>query len=289
MGSLLESGAVILPNTYTEPQGVTCIIEMASEIAREESFRTALRNQKRRLSATERKPSIPDLGLNKTTLGMIKNRDSLTPPRRNGLTPPRSNFTPPRRAVDDDQASNGTSKQSTPDIRLEFWDIDELSPLSTPARSPPRSPSPYGLNPRSPSRSPSPRPIHSPVPRDSPLLHPHSASPALKRAKSFNKELRRARSFRTAREKSASRNNSAVNSRSGSPCRDGDDDDVTPGQKQEVSFSIKRALGSRKGWKIMADDGHSIDGSALKTVVSMIKDMEFQGFAVPERISIKIP
>ena len=26
----------------------------------------------------------------------------------------------------------------------------------------------------------------------------------------------------------------------------------------------------------MADDGHSIDGSALKTVVNMIKDMEFQ-------------
>ena len=44
----------------------------------------------------------------------------------------------------------------------------------------------------------------------------------------------------------------------------------------EVSFSIKRALGSRKGWKIMADDGHNIDGSALKTVVNMIKDMEFQ-------------
>ena len=43
-----------------------------------------------------------------------------------------------------------------------------------------------------------------------------------------------------------------------------------------MSFSIKRALGSRKGWKIMPDDGHSIDGTALKTVVSMIKDMEFQ-------------
>merc|ERR1711892_247216 len=177
MGSLLESGGS--DTTYTQPQGVTCIIEMASEIAREESFRTSLINQKRRLSATERKPSIPDLGLNKTTLGMIKNRDSLTPPRRNGLTPP-------RRAQDtsdnqdDDQASNGTN----PDIRLEFWDIDELSPLSTPAGSSPRSPSPYGLSPRSPSRSPSPRPTHSPIPHNSPLLH--SASPALKRAKSFN-------------------------------------------------------------------------------------------------------
>ena len=32
----------------------------------------------------------------------------------------------------------------------------------------------------------------------------------------------------------------------------------------------------RKGWKIMADDGQPIEGSALKTVVGMIKDMEFQ-------------
>ena len=57
--------------------------------------------------------------------------------------------------------------------------------------------------------------------------------------------------------------------RNPSPCRDA-------AKNVEVSFSIKRALGSRKGWKIMADDGHSIDGSALKTVVNMIKDMEFQ-------------
>jgi len=241
-----------------------------SDLAREESFRTSLRNQKRRLSATERKPSVPDIGVNKTTLGNIFKRDSLTPPKRN-ITPLRKHEDTP-----DDQESPATSKQSTPDIRLEFYDIDELSPLSTPAGS--RSPSPYELMPKSPSRSPSPRPTSSPVPLSSPLLSPHTPSPALKRVKSFNKELRRARSFRAARERSSSRQSSAVNSRNPSPCR----------EDKEVSFSIKRALGSRKGWKIMADDGHSFDGSALKTVVSMIKDMEFQGFAVPERISVKI-
>ena len=37
----------------------------AAALQREESFRTALRNQKRRLSATERKPSVPDLGISK--------------------------------------------------------------------------------------------------------------------------------------------------------------------------------------------------------------------------------
>ena len=63
--------------------------------------------------------------------------------------------------------------------------------------------------------------------------------------------------------------------RNHSPHRGGDNDE-TPVQDQEVSFSIKRALGARKGWKIIAYDGHSIDGSALMTVVSMIKDMECQ-------------
>ena len=36
--------------------------EMSSDIAREESFRTALRNQKRRLSATEKKPVSAEFG-----------------------------------------------------------------------------------------------------------------------------------------------------------------------------------------------------------------------------------
>ena len=43
-----------------------------------------------------------------------------------------------------------------------------------------------------------------------------------------------------------------------------------------VSFQVKKSLGLRKGWKIMADDGEIINSTALKTVVSMIKDMECQ-------------
>ena len=63
-----------------------------------------------------------------------------------------------------------------------------------------------------------------------------------------------------------------LNFRNASPHRAGDDE-VTPVQGQEVSF---RRSCARKGWKSIADDGHSIDGSALKTVVSMIKGMEYQ-------------
>jgi hypothetical protein len=39
----------------------------------------------------------------------------------------------------------------------------------------------------------------------------------------------------------------------------------------------------------MADDGGMVDGVALRRVVTIIKDMELQGFAVPERITIKVP
>ena len=76
-------------------------VDMSSDIVREESFRTALRNQKRRLSATEKKPVEAGLGgfqsgVNKSVLNNLKTRDSLTPPRRDFLTPPRNSFTPPR-------------------------------------------------------------------------------------------------------------------------------------------------------------------------------------------------
>lgn len=247
----------------------------ALQLQREESFRTALRNQKRRLSATERKSSVPDLGISKERAGLLVKRDSLTPPRKGLFN---------QGSVEDDEVP---SKQSTPDIRLEFWDIAELSPLSTPSGTPAhsRSPSPFDLRPRSPSRSPSPRHLHSPLPQDSPLLSPRPMSPALKRAKSFNKEMRRCASFRAAREKSLSRNSSAVNSRNASP----EGRTASPAASQDVSFSIKRTLGARKGWKIMADDGQPIEGPALKTVVGMIKDLEYQGFSVPERITIKMP
>lgn len=122
-----------------------------------------------------------------------------------------------------------------------------------------------------------------------------------------------------------------------------------PQHATELSFSIKRALGARwdltlsksttrpnilnwcpigtlicrKGWKIMTEDGETLDSNALKTVVGMIKEIEYQvniwqtfwnnykrsvysepffihlqitqlflkpqGLAVPERITIKVP
>ena len=58
-------------------------------------------------------------------------------------------------------------------------------------------------------------PPRSPLPPDSPLLQTRQLSPAVQRARSFNKELRRQASFRLARERqqSLSRNNSPACSR----------------------------------------------------------------------------
>lgn len=263
---------------------------MSTEVRRDESFRTALKNQKRRLSATimpGRKPSLPEVVPPKPLVQLKTKPTSIFRKMSETLLPKKKGIETTAKII----TQQTREKSCTPDIKFEFWDIDELSPLSTPASSPiPRSPSPFDFpGPPSPRLTPSPHLGRSPVPPDSPLLKPHlnAESPALKRARSFNKELRKARSFRMARDKSTSRNSSAVNSRNVSP----EPENVTNGniEQTESSFSIKRALGSRRGWKIMADDGGMVDGVALRRVVTIIKDMELQGFAVPERITIKVP
>jgi len=258
---------------------------MPSDLERQDSLRTVLRKQKRRLSTTDRKQSSPDLGERSSPVSLRS-----TPTRSQGGTPTRSNYTPPRKHTEIAQEAQSNSKS-------EFYSIEELSPSSTPATSPTtsRSPSPCTPAIHTPC-PPSPSASHSPIRPDSPLLCPHTLSPALKRARSFNKNLRRAASFRAARERqSASRNNSPACSRNNSPACSRNNSpacsrNASPerNEKHEVSFHVKKALGVRKGWKIMADDGEEIDNSALKTVVTMIKEMECQGFAVPDRITVKV-
>merc|ERR1711970_1606810 len=251
-------------------------VRMSSDLQRQDSLRTVLRNQKRRLSATERKQSSPDLaggnGERKSpfSLRSTPSRSQRgTPTKSERGTPTRSTCTPPRKTQIPVQT---LQEDTTAQIKPDFYSIEELSPLSTPASSPPssprtsRSPSPVGK----PSIPESPAVSRSPIRPDSPLLCPHKLSPAVTRARSFTRDLRRAASFRAAREReSRSRNNSPACSRNTSP--------ETAQQQREVSFQVKKALGLRKGWKIMADDGEVINNAALKTVVTMIKDMECQG------------
>ena len=40
-------------------------------------------------------------------------------------------------------------------------------------------------------------------------------------------------------------------------------------------------LNHRKGWKIMTEEGESLDSNALRAVVSMIKEIEYQAINSP--------
>jgi len=216
---------------------------MATTLERQDSFKTSLRNQKRRLSSTKQpSPGVTNSPKGGTPIVGLSPRNSPI----KGMSP---------------RNSPNASKAGTPEIST----IAEDSTVASPC--------------------PSPRAM-TPVPQDSPLLHPRALSPCVQRARSFNKDLRRAASFRAAKERSCSRNSSAANSRQGSP---EPAPAVAATSSAEVSFSIKRALGARKGWKIMTEDGESLDSNALRAVVGMIKDIEYQGLAVPERITIRVP
>merc|ERR1712088_864936 len=217
---------------------------MATTLERQDSFKTSLRNRKRRLSSTKQpSPGVTNSPKGSPIVGLSPRNSPIK-----GMSP---------------RNSPNTSKAGTPEINT----IAEDPPMASPC--------------------PSPRSV-TPVPQDSPLLHPRALSPCVQRARSFNKDLRRAASFRAAKERSCSRNSSAANSRQGSP-EPAPVVNNLPQHATELSFSIKRALGARKGWKIMTEDGETLDSNALKTVVGMIKEIEYQGLAVPERITIKVP
>ena len=76
---------------------------MSSDLQRQDSLRTVLRNQKRRLSATERKQSSPDLtggnGERKSPFSLRSTPSRShrgTPTKSERGTPTRSTCTPPR-------------------------------------------------------------------------------------------------------------------------------------------------------------------------------------------------
>lgn len=216
-------------------------------VERQDSFKSVLKDVKRKLSTTQRKNSKQEC--TKSNGGSPFSSLKSTPFSSNQASPNRSPFTKPK-------------------------NIPE-QPEDEPVSECPGS--------------------RSPLPPGSPLLVTRAMSPALQRARSFNKELRRQASFRAAREKqSLSRNNSPNVSRTNSPAvsRNPSPEREEPvSQQQEMAFRVKKCLGSRKGWKIIPDNDDNLEDIntvALRTVVSMIKDMECQGFAVPERISVKV-
>merc|ERR1711963_687214 len=221
-------------------------------VDRQDSFKSVLRDVKRKLSTTERKNSKQEnIKSSNSPFSSLKS----TPFTSAHASPNRCPFNTERKIIENPEEEEPEHK--------------EVKNIDTPPRSP--------------------------LPPGSPLLNSRVMSPALQRARSFNKELRRQASFRAAREKhSLSRNASPVCSRAASPICSRNTSPVrceSPLISQEISFKIKKCLGSRKGWKIFPEDDNNVgemDTKALKTVVNMIKELECQGFAVPERISVKV-
>ena len=102
-----------IQNSEDTSAGIQKRQEMSSDLHRQDSLRTVLRNQKRRLSATDRKQSSPDLtrgnGERKSPFS-LRNTPARsqrgTPTISEKGTPTRSTFTPPKYAFCNYQISN---------------------------------------------------------------------------------------------------------------------------------------------------------------------------------------
>ena len=138
------------------------------------------------------------------------------------------------------------------------------------------------------------------LPPDSPLLRSRTASPALQRARSVLVERAgvslnmSGTSTRSCGDRRASRRperDSRPRERTPLPApgggwtgdlgtKDNLYRNTSPAREVEtpqLSFKIKKSLGSRKGWIIMAEDEENCQAQdALKTVIQMIRDMECQ-------------
>jgi hypothetical protein len=110
--------------------------------------------------------------------------------------------------------------------------------------------------------------------------------PHLERVKSFNRNVRRARSFRGNMRRERSLDSSLAAARRCQPCpRENDLDEVT--------FAVSRPKYGRRGWRVMPEEesGDLRDpavSAAIEKVAAMIREIEFAGHVVPERITIKL-
>ena len=81
------------------------------------------------------------------------------------------------------------------------------------------------------------------MPSDSPLLTKVRPDPILKRIRSFNKSLKKASSFRAAREKVTEKSEKIEKLES-----------PVMMLNKEISFKVKKSKLGRTGWKIMPED-----------------------------------
>eukprot|EP00095_Tigriopus_kingsejongensis_P008842 maker-scaffold15_size728074-snap-gene-1.12 protein:Tk08842 transcript:maker-scaffold15_size728074-snap-gene-1.12-mRNA-1 annotation:"hypothetical protein PPL_07323" len=300
-----------------------------TDLQREESFKTALKNQKRRLSATKM-PSKALLVQEPPT--SCQTAPSLKNVKINGHKPQRKSSIKEESlfSLSFDNDGGASSSQGGSSLSSRSSSIDEEEPITPPspvvASPPAKVPAPQILQaPNSPYTPRTPSPLvqcgatdmnlasktpllvsrgrspnlklncksrdnskgrSAPLPPDSPLLCRTPPSPMALKARELKRELRRARSFHRSLERS--REGSCSRYESDDEASDGSQPPAMRTKPEEVSFSIRKNSGNRKGWKIMPEVGQIIKPEALKKVVAMIKDMEVKGHDIPERISITL-
>merc|ERR1711892_1217476 len=112
------------------------------------------------------------------------------------------------------------------------------------------------------------------IPSDSPLLTKPPVDSRRRRFRSFNKDLRRARSFRASRERSSEQAATEP-----APSLSG----------QSVSVIIKQYLPGKGGWKIMPED-QNIDlrtnHEVVEQVLARLRDMQYSGEVIPDKMTL---
>jgi len=234
-------------------------ISRVIEVNREDSFRTSLANQKQRLLKQTQLNNQFEAQKVQTDL-KAKEEEKTKKKSFLGVLRKISFRT---RKTSKEEASSPPPPASPP--------ASLLLELPPPVFSPPAAP---------PTPPPSPAVTRTPVPQDSPLLQKAvPQDPILKRIRSFNKSLKKAQSFRLTRAKS----------KSVEKIVEPEVEESFSGR--EISFKVKKAMMGRIGWRIMPEDDSlnlKMNKDILNQVLERIKDMQYCGQTVPEKITVKL-
>jgi len=236
-------------------------ISRVIEVNREESFRSSLANQKQRLLKQTQLNN--QFEAQKVQVDLKAKEEEKTK---------KKSFLGVLRKISFRTRKTSKEEASSP---------PPAPPASPPALLlPPVFPPPPLELPAPPTPPPSPAVTRTPVPQDSPLLQKAvPQDPILKRIRSFNKSLKKAQSFRLTRAKS----------KSVEKIVEPEVEETFSGR--EISFKVKKTMMGRIGWRIMPEDDSlnlKMNKDILNQVLESIKDMQYCGQTVPDKITVKL-
>jgi len=232
-------------------------ISRVMEVNREDSFRTSLANQKQRLLKQTQLNNQFDA--QKVQVDLKAKEEEKT--KKKSFLGVLRKISFRTRKTSKEEPSSPPPAPASPPLLLEVPPPPlELAPPPTPP--------------------PSPVVTRTPVPSDSPLLQKAvPQDPILKRIRSFNKSLKKAQSFRLTRAKS----------KSVEKVLEPEVEETFSGR--EISFKVKKTMMGRIGWRIMPEDDSlnlKMNKDILNQVLERIKDMQYCGQTVPDKITVKL-